>query len=63
MFGGGAGSVTLFALWFITRGASSSPEARRPLGNYGIPEDKADMTGDISEDESLTPEDIQGSKC
>ena len=64
LFGGGLGSVALFLLWFVTRGASSISSARSHLGTAGIREEKADVAKELSDDDDpASPEDVQGSKA
>lgn len=61
LFGGGLGSVALFLLWFVTRGASSISSARSHLGTAGIREEKADVDKELSDDDDpASPEDVQG---
>ena len=60
VFGGTFGSIGFAFLWVITRGANSSTAAQ-PVGNYGLPEQAADLNGDLSDDEDMaSPDEIQG---
>lgn len=60
MFGGTTGSIGFAFLWVITRGANTSTAAQ-PVGKFGLPDQAADLNGDVSDDEDMaSPDEIQG---
>lgn len=63
--GGSLGCTSLLTLWFLTRGSSDSSTHRQPVGNFGLAEDGTDInedTPELSEDESASAQDIQGTR-
>ena len=57
MVGGGVGSITAFSLWLVSRGTIGNVAS---LKNAGRSLGASDTDGDLSGDESISPEELQG---